>query len=69
MDEKLAADNALISDLGGVAELARRLGYSIQRVQNWKSRGIPPEEKLNRPDLFLRELTAKAAPRKTAKAA
>jgi hypothetical protein len=59
MDPNLAADNALISDLGGVAELARRLDYSIQRVQNWTTRGIPAEEKVKRPDLFLRHLTTR----------
>lgn len=57
MDPNLDADNALISELGGVAELARLLDYTIQRVQNWKTRGIPAEEKIKRPDLFLRDLT------------
>lgn len=68
MAPNLEADNALISDLGGVAELARVLGYSMQRVQNWKTRGIPAEEKLARPDLFLRDLTRAKKARKTAKA-
>jgi phage terminase Nu1 subunit (DNA packaging protein) len=57
MDPNLDEDNALISELGGVAELARLLDYTIQRVQNWKTRGIPSDEKLKRPDLFLRDLT------------
>lgn len=49
------ADARVIDDLGGSAELARRLGYDeggTQRVQNWKSRGIPPRVRLERPDIF-----------------
>jgi len=30
-----------ISAAGSLAELARRLGVSQQRVSNWKRRGIP----------------------------
>jgi hypothetical protein len=53
-------DKALIDSLGGPAKLAEKLGYDkggVQRVQNWTTRGIPPAVKLERPDLFLRELT------------
>lgn len=40
-------DAELISHMGGATKLAARLGYDlekggIQRVQNWKKRGIPP---------------------------
>lgn len=39
-------DSELIDKLGGPAEVARKLGFEmpkgIQRVQNWKYRGIPP---------------------------
>ena len=39
-------DASLINYLGGPAKLARRLRYDpkkggVQRVQNWKARGIP----------------------------
>lgn len=50
------ADAELIDKLGGPAELARKLGYqeegAIQRVQNWKTRGIPPRVRLENPVLF-----------------
>lgn len=49
-------DCKLIDELGGPAKVARLLGYpnqgGVQRVQNWKSRGIPPKVRLERPDLF-----------------
>lgn len=54
-------DSELIDELGGPTKLARVLGYGSggpQRVSNWKSRGIPAEVKLERPDLFLRHLQA-----------
>lgn len=40
-------DAELISHMGGATKLAARLGYDlkkggVQRVQNWKERGIPP---------------------------
>jgi hypothetical protein len=63
MDTKpnsLEADRRRIEDLGGPAKVARLLGYDeaggVQRVCNWKARGIPPAVKLSRPDLFLGEL-------------
>lgn len=50
-------DSDLIERLGGPTRLAERLGYGkaggVQRVQNWKARGIPARVKLERPDLFL----------------
>lgn len=56
-------DSQLIEELGGPTKLARELGYGQggpQRVSNWKSRGIPAEVKLERPDLFLRHLQGAA---------
>ena len=44
--------------LGGMAfTFLAALGYGVggvQRVHNWKTRGIPPRVKLERPDLFLK---------------
>ena len=31
----------------------------VQRVQNWMTRGIPPKEKIARPDLFLLDLSVR----------
>ena len=55
-------DSALIDELGGPTKVAELLGLDtanggVQRVQNWTTRGIPPKEKLARPDLFLRNFT------------
>ncbi len=38
-------DSRIINKCGGPAELARLLGYSRNRVQNWTTRGIPDEER------------------------
>lgn len=56
----LDADRALIQALGGPTRLARLLGYGphgVQRVHNWTARGIPSAVKLERPDLFLADLS------------
>lgn len=58
---ELHADAALIDALGGASKLAEMLGYDkshggVQRIQNWKKRGIPPGVKLAYPDLFLVDL-------------
>ncbi|HEL3236827.1 TPA: hypothetical protein UMZ03_001871 [Stenotrophomonas maltophilia] len=49
-------DSELIDQLGGPAEVARRLGFAMpkgtQRVQNWKYRGIPPYTRVTRTDVF-----------------
>lgn len=61
-------DSELIKRLGGVAEVARKMGYGaggIQRVHNWLHRGIPPRVKLERSDLFLKPAPK---PRKSAEA-
>lgn len=51
-------DAELIDSLGGPAELAKLLGFkkpgAVQRVHNWRSRGIPSKVKVDRPDLFMR---------------
>ena len=64
MDTKLNTplhpDSDLIDSFGGPTQLAKRLGMtkpgSVQRVQNWKKRGIPPFVKLKYPEIFLRGL-------------
>lgn len=49
-------DAQLIEQLGGPAVVARALGFEmpggVQRVHNWKSRGIPPLIRLTRKDVF-----------------
>lgn len=57
-------DAALIDRLGGSAHVARLLGFDpktggVQRVQNWKTRGIPELIRLRRPDLFDPERKAR----------
>lgn len=68
MDEKtqIQQDRDLIEDLGGPTKLAEILGFDkanggVQRVQNWTTRGIPPKEKIARPDIFLRDLHRRPA--------
>jgi hypothetical protein len=51
-------DAALIDTLGGPTKVAELLGYSkeqggVQRVSNWRTRGIPPKVKLEHPEIFL----------------
>lgn len=48
----MTSDKELIESLGGSAKLAARLGYSVQRVENWKARGIPAQVRLDHPDVF-----------------
>lgn len=50
-------DAAVIAALGGPAKLARRLGYDtsaggINRVSNWGRRGIPPQVRIDHPEVF-----------------
>jgi len=42
----------LIESLGGSAAVSRITGYSVQRVNNWKARGIPASAKVEFPALF-----------------
>lgn len=55
-------DSELIDQLGGPTALAKRLGLvkfgSVQRVQNWKKRGIPLAVKVEHPEIFLPALLA-----------
>lgn len=48
----MSSDKDLIESLGGATKLAARLGCSVQRVQNWKDRGIPAQVRLDYPDVF-----------------
>lgn len=56
MDD-LHPDAKIIARLGGPATVAKRLGFDpktggVQRVQNWKRRGIPEVIRLRRTDVF-----------------
>lgn len=51
-------DKEIIAKYGGATELAKLLGYDIekggaQKVHNWIARGIPSKVKVEHPDLFL----------------
>jgi hypothetical protein len=57
----LHPDSKIIDDLGGPSKLAELLGYDktsggVQRIQNWKKRGIPSSVKIEHPDLFMTDL-------------
>ena len=61
------SDSQLIDALGGPAAVAELLGYDkrrggIQRVHNWRTRGIPAAAKVLRPDLFMRPSEQAAKP-------
>lgn len=53
---ELHPDAELIDQLGGPAAVADQLGikskHRVQRVQNWKYRGIPPFIRVTRVDVF-----------------
>lgn len=58
---ELHPDSKIIDDLGGPSKLAELLGYDkthggVQRIQNWKKRGIPSSVKIAHPELFMTEL-------------
>lgn len=51
-------DKDIIQQLGGSTKLAAILStpespVTVQRVNNWKERGIPAQVKLDHPHLFL----------------
>lgn len=50
-------DAQLIDHYGGPARLAKVLGWhesrAIQRIHNWRARGIPAAVKLRYPEVFL----------------
>lgn len=48
----MSSDKDLIDDLGGSTKVAALLGYSVQRVENWKKRGIPAQVRLDHPNVF-----------------
>jgi hypothetical protein len=53
-------DAELIKALGGPTKVAELLGFDkanggVQRVQNWLSRGIPPQVKVDFPHIFLKK--------------
>lgn len=47
------AEWALVMSLGGPTRVAELLNTTVQCVQNWKIRGIPPKVMLERPDIFM----------------
>ena len=50
----ISTDKDIIVALGGSTKVAEMLGLkSKQRVQNWMTRGIPSEVKLQYPHIFL----------------
>ncbi|MDR1662519.1 MAG: helix-turn-helix domain-containing protein [Azoarcus sp.] len=49
----MKADIEKIKSLGGTSKLAKLLGYTPQRVSNWKRRGIPAQVKLEHQEMFL----------------
>ena len=46
-------DKQMILNLGGTSAVAKLLGISQQRVNNWMTRGIPAKVKLENQDLFV----------------
>lgn len=58
-------DAERIEALGGPTKVAALLNLpklgGVQRVSNWKARGIPATVKLSRPDLFLEHLPTAAS--------
>ncbi|MFA9284050.1 MULTISPECIES: hypothetical protein [unclassified Comamonas] len=59
-------DAELITFHGGPAKLALKLGWSegraVQRIHNWRTRGIPAAVKLQYPKLFLSKRVRAAKP-------
>ena len=52
-NQQINDDREIIDRLGGSTKVAELIHYKVQRVQNWKERGIPSAEKLKFPHLFL----------------
>lgn len=55
--KKWHPDKAKIDALGGPRQLAEKLGYDkkiggVQRVSNWRTRGIPPRVLLEHREIF-----------------
>lgn len=59
-------DAQLIAAHGGPAKLARKLGWTearaVQRINNWRVRGIPAAVKLAHPQFFLHWAGPEAEP-------
>jgi hypothetical protein len=59
--EQRAKDQKLIDDLGGPTKLATDLGFGkggVQRVHNWRSRGIPSAIRIQHKQLQPRDWLA-----------
>lgn len=58
-------DTELIDLHGGPTRLAKKLGWSgsgaVQRIHNWRTRGIPSKVKLDYPWLNTKSLVCDAA--------
>jgi len=59
------SDAELITQLGGPAKVAQLIGADtkrggVQRVQNWRTRGIPAAVKVSFPHLFMPQLAHQA---------
>lgn len=63
--KKISPDAVVIDQLGGPAQLAKRLGLSgvnaVQRVWNWRQRGIPARVLLDHADVFAKACSSAAA--------
>lgn len=57
---QIERDAALIRQLGGPTKVVKAIGsdkkISVQRVQNWLTRGIPSQIKVEYPHIFMPEL-------------
>lgn len=64
--ESMHSDEEVITHLGGPTKLAATLGLtkrgSVQRVQNWKVRGIPSKVRLDHQGVFKAAEQAVANP-------
>ena len=62
MESEISTDAKLIDVLGGPAKVAELLSFpaegGVQRVHNWKTRGIPARIKIKFPHLFLQQEAA-----------
>lgn len=58
--EQITLDKALIDSYGGARGLVKLLKWDseggCQRINNWKTRGIPSSVKLAYPKIFLKKL-------------
>lgn len=65
METSKHPDAELIDALGGPRSLCQQLGWAedggVQRVTNWRARGIPAQVKLDYPHIFLSAALKKAA--------